>query len=70
MIAPALLPLSKTEYFMTNKWWSLVVRPFFVRKIPNAIAGVGEINQGASTTYVSQLMVTESGDFSKSSVIF
>jgi hypothetical protein len=39
--------------------------PFFDRKIPNAIAGVGEINQGASTTYVSQMMVSESGYFWK-----
>jgi hypothetical protein len=36
------------------------------RKIPNAIAGAGKVDQGASTTYVSEVSVTQSGCFTKS----
>jgi hypothetical protein len=57
--APAMINIKK-----------LVALLFLARKIPNAISGVGEINQGASTTYVSQVVDTASGCFIKSLVIF
>jgi hypothetical protein len=36
------------------------------RKIPNTIAGAGKFDQGASTTYVSEVITTQSGCFKKS----